>query len=173
MVLRPDGMTSDLVLASDSSVDRTLEIADDIIQRSGVVVRSYAGSVGAARALAAEIALQRYTGHREQCWLANTDADCKVPRLVVASGFHCWPRYHSCRRDGGCRTRSMNTIRRSRNASSRPIAFMQMGLILIFMEQTWACEQMPTCGRADGATSTQQKTKTFGKGCGTKGSSQF
>ncbi len=75
----PDGVTSDLIVVSDCSLDRTQEIAEDIVQRSGLVVRSNAGMVGAARALAARAALRRYKGRLEHCWLANTDADCEVP----------------------------------------------------------------------------------------------
>ena len=37
------------------------------------------GRVGAARALAARLALSRYRGPAHRCWLANTDADCVVP----------------------------------------------------------------------------------------------
>ncbi len=90
----PDGVTSDLILVSDRSLDKTLEIGNSIVQRSGIVVRSDAGRVGAARALAAQIALQRYSGPRRFCWLANTDADCEVPAdwlldqvAIAARGF--------------------------------------------------------------------------------------
>lgn len=75
----PDNVTSDLIVVSDLSLDRTREIGENIVQRSGVVVCSDAGRVGTARALAAQVALQRYKGRRELCWLANTDADCEVP----------------------------------------------------------------------------------------------
>lgn len=90
----PDNVTSDLILVSDRSLDRTQEIGESIVQRSGVVISSDAGRVGAARALAARVALQRYRGRRDYCWLANTDADCEVPadwlldQVVVATrGF--------------------------------------------------------------------------------------
>ena len=90
----PDNITSDLVVVSDCSIDRTQEISENIVQRSGIVVRCDAGRVGAARALAAQIALQRYKGRRESCWLANTDADCEVPAdwlldqvAIAARGF--------------------------------------------------------------------------------------
>jgi hypothetical protein len=64
---------------SDSSQDRTSAIAEKILEGSGIVVRTEMGAVGAARALAAEIALQRCIGPLKRCWLANTDADCEVP----------------------------------------------------------------------------------------------
>jgi glycosyltransferase involved in cell wall biosynthesis len=75
----PDNVTSDLVVISDRSMDKTREIAENIVQRSGIVICSDAGRVGAARGLAAKVALQRYRGRQEVCWLANTDADCEVP----------------------------------------------------------------------------------------------
>jgi glycosyltransferase involved in cell wall biosynthesis len=75
----PQGVTSDIVIVADRSTDKTRQIAEDLIQRSGVVIETNAGCVGSCRALAAEIALERYRGPRERCWLANTDADCEVP----------------------------------------------------------------------------------------------
>ena len=62
-----------------SPTDKTRQIAEDLIQRKGIVIETNAGCVGSSRALAAEIALGRYRGPRERCWLANTDADCEVP----------------------------------------------------------------------------------------------
>jgi glycosyltransferase involved in cell wall biosynthesis len=75
----PYGVTSDLVLVSDSSTDQTQSIAEEIVGDTGVVLSTTAGMVGVARALAAEAALERYSGPYERCWLANTDADCEVP----------------------------------------------------------------------------------------------
>jgi glycosyltransferase involved in cell wall biosynthesis len=75
----PNGVTSDIVNVVDRSTDSTREIAEDLIQHEGVVIETNAGSVGSSRALAAKIALRRYRGPRERCWLANTDADCEVP----------------------------------------------------------------------------------------------
>jgi glycosyltransferase involved in cell wall biosynthesis len=75
----PNGVTSDVVIAVDRSTDDTRRIAEDLIRHEGVVVETNAGSVGSSRALAAEIALGRYRGPRDRCWLANTDADCEVP----------------------------------------------------------------------------------------------
>lgn len=72
-------VTSDTILVSDSSQDRTSAIAEEILEASGIVIRTEMGAVGAVRALAAEIALQRYNGPLDRCWLANTDADCEVP----------------------------------------------------------------------------------------------
>lgn len=73
------GVSTDVVLVVDSSTDQTWNIASAALRRTGVVVRSSAGVVGEARALAASTALARYRGPRHSCWLANTDADCIVP----------------------------------------------------------------------------------------------
>ena len=75
----PQHVTSDVVVVSDCSSDRTNELAEAILGNSGAVVCADVGVVGSARALAASVALQRYTGDPEQCWFANTDADCEVP----------------------------------------------------------------------------------------------
>jgi cellulose synthase/poly-beta-1,6-N-acetylglucosamine synthase-like glycosyltransferase len=76
----PATVTADVVVVVDSSQDRTREVAERILGVHGTVVTTKAGVVGEARALAAEVALQRYQGPRDACWLANTDADCAVPR---------------------------------------------------------------------------------------------
>jgi glycosyltransferase involved in cell wall biosynthesis len=75
----PVGVTSDIVVVSDCSQDRTHELAESVLRNSGIVVHTQAGVVGMARALAADLALQRFAGPPERCWLANTDADCEVP----------------------------------------------------------------------------------------------
>jgi len=75
----PNGVTTDIVLVVDRSTDKTRAVAEALIQREGVVIETNAGCVGSSRALAADIALERYEGPRNRCWLANTDADCEVP----------------------------------------------------------------------------------------------
>jgi glycosyltransferase involved in cell wall biosynthesis len=75
----PASVTYDVVVAVDQSTDRTQEIAEDLLQEHGTVVSIDAGAVGQARAYAAKIALQRYSGNPSRCWLVNTDADCEVP----------------------------------------------------------------------------------------------
>lgn len=75
----PPGVTGDIVLAADSCTDRTAAVARALLGGAGLVVQDRAGSVGAARALAAEKALARAAAPQPQCWLANTDADCIVP----------------------------------------------------------------------------------------------
>jgi cellulose synthase/poly-beta-1,6-N-acetylglucosamine synthase-like glycosyltransferase len=77
--LLPASITSDIILAVDSSTDRTREIAERKLRGHGAVVLTDAGVVGRTRSLAAKVALQRYTGPLDLCWLANTDADCSVP----------------------------------------------------------------------------------------------
>jgi glycosyltransferase involved in cell wall biosynthesis len=75
----PAGVSSDIVVAVDSSSDRTLQIAKSMVRGHGTAVSTDAGVVGCARALAASVMLARYRGPRDRCWLANTDADCCVP----------------------------------------------------------------------------------------------
>ncbi len=75
----PSHITSDIVVVSDCSTDRTEEKARRMLVGKGAVVRTEAGLVGAARAEAARVALTRHEGPRDRCWLANTDADCEVP----------------------------------------------------------------------------------------------
>jgi hypothetical protein len=73
-------VTADIVVVCDSSTDRTFRIAEEMLSECGAVVTTEAGVVGHARALAAQVALQRYSGQTRCCWLANTDADCCVPK---------------------------------------------------------------------------------------------
>jgi glycosyltransferase involved in cell wall biosynthesis len=75
----PAGVTSDIVVVSDRSVDGTLKLAKRLLGTQGIALATDAGQVGSARALAAKMALQRYPGPHHRCWLANTDADCAVP----------------------------------------------------------------------------------------------
>jgi hypothetical protein len=75
----PSGVSSDVVVVSDGSRDRTALVAQRVLRGSGVVKKARAGVVGCARALAAEAALLRCGAPLQQCWLANTDADCEVP----------------------------------------------------------------------------------------------
>jgi hypothetical protein len=76
----PVGVTCDVVVAVDSSTDRTWELACNLLPRElGVAVKTEAGMVGMARAFAARMLLARYKGPAQRCWMANTDADCCVP----------------------------------------------------------------------------------------------
>lgn len=74
----------DIVVAVDSSTDKTFEIASKMLRGKGAVVALDAGVVGEARTRAAEEALRRYRGPLDRCWLANTDADCRVPKSWLA-----------------------------------------------------------------------------------------
>jgi hypothetical protein len=76
----PPSVTYDIIVAVDCSTDRTLEIARSMTVAIGAVVCTEVGLVGETRALAARIALERYAGPLNRCWLANTDADCIVPQ---------------------------------------------------------------------------------------------
>jgi glycosyltransferase involved in cell wall biosynthesis len=75
----PACVTADVVIAVDSSSDRTLEIARRMVRGRGVVISTQSGIVGRSRARAARTALGRYRGPLSRCWLANTDADSSVP----------------------------------------------------------------------------------------------
>jgi len=75
----PSYITSDVIFVADHCTDRTLDMARRLLRGHGIAVPSQYGVVGMARSLAAEIALSRYTGPLNRCWLANTDADCELP----------------------------------------------------------------------------------------------
>jgi glycosyltransferase involved in cell wall biosynthesis len=76
----------DIVLAVDHSTDRTKAIGEKMLANSGIVIETNGGVVGEARAIAAQVALARYHGPPEYCWLVNTDADSFVPAA--------WLRHH-------------------------------------------------------------------------------
>ena len=76
----PSSVSFDVVVVVDSSTDATQEIAERLLDRHGVVVTTNVAVVGSSRSLAAQTALTRYSGPLSKCWLANTDADCSVPR---------------------------------------------------------------------------------------------
>jgi glycosyltransferase involved in cell wall biosynthesis len=78
-LLLPSHITSDLIVVADQSTDSTFSIAQAFVHDMGTVVETDEGCVGSARALGVQRALERYTGSRNRCWLANTDADCEVP----------------------------------------------------------------------------------------------
>lgn len=80
-----DSITTDVIVVSDHSTDRTLEIATRMLGTCGLAVAAGASGVGAARALAAELALRRAHVDRHTCWLANTDADTEVPEDWLTS----------------------------------------------------------------------------------------
>lgn len=78
-LILPTHVTFDIVVAVDCSTDRTREIAERMLRNKGAVVTTNVGMVGEVRAIAASVALERYRGPVNRCWLANTDADCSVP----------------------------------------------------------------------------------------------
>lgn len=81
----PGTVTSDVIVVSDCSQDRTRTVAEAILKNSGLVLEADSGLVGAARSMAASAAIQRYCGSLDRCWLANTDADCEVPAEWLVS----------------------------------------------------------------------------------------
>lgn len=88
-------VTTDLIVVADSSTDRTEQIAQEIVGAGGRVACTQAGVVGAARALAARLALARHGGEPGHCWLANTDADCVVPEDWLALQLSLAERGHT------------------------------------------------------------------------------
>ena len=75
----PARITTDIVVVADTCLDRTAVLGREMLQGNGIVLEKSCGSVGTARAHAAQLALDRYTGPLQRCWLANTDADSYVP----------------------------------------------------------------------------------------------
>ncbi|MBI2786889.1 MAG: glycosyltransferase [Legionella longbeachae] len=69
----------EIILCVDSSTDNTFEIGKKILNNKGKIFSCNKGNVGAARRMAAQYALEKYQGSLRSCWIANTDADCKVP----------------------------------------------------------------------------------------------
>lgn len=72
-------VSTDVIVVSDHSTDRTLHIARSTLGDPGLALEAGGNGVGAARALAADVALQRAKVSAHHCWLANTDADTEVP----------------------------------------------------------------------------------------------
>lgn len=93
-------VTTDVIVVSDCSTDRTEAVAASHLQHPsqhpshlapsqlpgqhpsqhrGFVLSVAHACVGSARAEAAHAALARHPGPRHRIWLANTDADCEVP----------------------------------------------------------------------------------------------
>jgi glycosyltransferase involved in cell wall biosynthesis len=75
----PDRVRSNIVVVSDSSTDRTGQVAIALLGSHGCVVSVQVRNVGSARRLAADYALGHRQGPLKRAWLANTDADCIVP----------------------------------------------------------------------------------------------
>lgn len=69
-----------IALAADSCADATVEVARAVPLRRAklTVIEGTWGRAGAARAAAVAHALDRI-GSADRCWIANTDADCRVP----------------------------------------------------------------------------------------------
>jgi glycosyltransferase involved in cell wall biosynthesis len=76
----PAGTSCDVIVAVDRSMDGSFDIARKMLRGVGTAIRSGAGVVGVARAMAAKEALSRRPLRTSRTWLANTDADCRVPR---------------------------------------------------------------------------------------------
>jgi cellulose synthase/poly-beta-1,6-N-acetylglucosamine synthase-like glycosyltransferase len=70
---------TDIIVVADSSMDRTAQIATEILESRGSVVHVDVRRVGTARRLGAGYILARNRVPLNRFWLANTDADCVVP----------------------------------------------------------------------------------------------
>jgi glycosyltransferase involved in cell wall biosynthesis len=81
--LLPHSVTTDVIVVADCSTDLTYQIAEEMTRGRGIAIAIKSGVVGRARAIAAEMAMQRYAGPWNRLWLANTDADCMVPDTWV------------------------------------------------------------------------------------------
>jgi glycosyltransferase involved in cell wall biosynthesis len=81
--LLPHTVTTDVIVVADCSTDLTYQIAEEMTRGRGIAITIESGVVGKARAIAAEMAMQRYAGPWNRLWLANTDADCVVPDTWV------------------------------------------------------------------------------------------
>jgi glycosyltransferase involved in cell wall biosynthesis len=75
----PSSVTFEVIVAVDSSTDRTKEIAEQMLAGCGSVICTDTGIVGEARARAAELALRKHRLPPKRTWIANTDADSFVP----------------------------------------------------------------------------------------------
>lgn len=75
----PAHTTCDVIVVDDGSTDGTGAIATHMLKSNDVVIAIPGGIVGEARSVAAKAALDRYAGPPHLHWLANTDADCRVP----------------------------------------------------------------------------------------------
>lgn len=85
----PTTCTYDVVLVIDSSNDHSFELGQSLLGEQGVVIRTAGANVGLARELSAQVALQRFRGKRDRCWLANTDADSEVPETWLHDQLIC------------------------------------------------------------------------------------
>lgn len=86
--LLPVGVTSDVIVVADCCIDGTASLAKHLLGSRGTVLSTAAGNVGVARGLAAQEALRRFPGDPARCWLANTDADCAVPKTWLLDQLH-------------------------------------------------------------------------------------
>ena len=80
--------TTNIVVVCDSSTDSTGEIARRMLASDGTVLEVNAGAVGRARAEGASYLIQRYQSRLSHYWIANTDADCVVPRDWLIKQVH-------------------------------------------------------------------------------------
>jgi glycosyltransferase involved in cell wall biosynthesis len=76
----PNGIRGSVIVVSDSSTDRTTQIAKELLGGRGTVLTVAARSVGTARATGAAHIIQTSRLPLDQVWIANTDADCIIPR---------------------------------------------------------------------------------------------
>lgn len=71
--------TVDIVLAVDAAAERTRALGELLLAGRGVVVATSVETGDRSRSLAARLALERYSGPLDRCWLTSTDAEICVP----------------------------------------------------------------------------------------------
>ncbi len=79
-----DGIRSRVIVVSDSSTDRTTQIARELLGARGAVLTIGARSVGTARRTGASHIIRTSHSPISRVWIANTDADSVVPARWLA-----------------------------------------------------------------------------------------
>lgn len=75
-----------IVIVADRCTDRTIELARRELGARGEVIECSAGSPGTARRIGAAAVMQHFRAeHPSSIWLANTDADTRVPSDWIAT----------------------------------------------------------------------------------------
>ncbi len=80
----PAGIRSRIIVVSDSSTDRTTQIARELLGGRGAVLTVEAQSVGTARRRGAAHIIKTSHAPISRVWIANTDADCVIPPRWLA-----------------------------------------------------------------------------------------
>lgn len=76
----PSDISCDVVAAMNGKRETVVPIASELRRLGGIVVITGETTTGMARRLATAAGLTRFPGTFNRCWLANTEADCIVPK---------------------------------------------------------------------------------------------